>query len=134
MAETRQPAPNTSGDAGADALTTLALLDDMRNAGFVDLETPDVGAKTMLDALVPLHEAMVAGADASAARQAVDEAVAATLPMRATKGRAAFLGERSIGHVDPGARSPFGAFRTHPRREFGAIVDPAPARLGPSQV
>jgi dihydroxyacetone kinase-like protein len=34
-----------------------------------------------------------------------EKALAATAPMRATKGRAAFLGERSIGHLDPGARS-----------------------------
>jgi dihydroxyacetone kinase-like protein len=38
-------------------------------------------------------------------RAAADAGLAATEAMRATKGRAAFLGERSVGHLDPGARS-----------------------------
>jgi dihydroxyacetone kinase-like protein len=38
-------------------------------------------------------------------RAMASEAAASTAPMQATKGRAAFLGPRSIGHVDPGARS-----------------------------
>lgn len=65
----------------------------------------DVGAKTMLDALVPVLKSIEAGADMAGVRKAADEAVEATKPMLATKGRAAFLGERSIGHIDPGARS-----------------------------
>jgi phosphoenolpyruvate---glycerone phosphotransferase subunit DhaL len=73
----------------------------------------DVGAKTMLDVLVPTLGALQAGAAAGAAtrelsaklRAVAEEALAATAPMRATKGRASFLGERSIGHLDPGARS-----------------------------
>ena len=70
------------------------------------------GAKTMLDALVPAVEALeaaTAGADlADALRQAADAAEAgarATRPLLATKGRASYLGERSIGHLDPGAVS-----------------------------
>ncbi len=67
----------------------------------------DVGAKTMLDVLVPVVQALQAApADPLlAVRQAADDGLAATKPMRATKGRAAFLGERSVGHLDPGARS-----------------------------
>jgi phosphoenolpyruvate---glycerone phosphotransferase subunit DhaL len=65
----------------------------------------DAGAKTMLDVLIPVREALEAGADADAVRAAADAALEATRPMRATKGRAAFLGERSVGHLDPGARS-----------------------------
>ncbi len=65
----------------------------------------DAGAKTMLDVLIPVHQAVVAGADVPSVREAAASALEATGPMRATKGRAAFLGERSIGHVDPGARS-----------------------------
>ena len=38
-------------------------------------------------------------------RQVADTAATATIEMQATKGRASFLGERSIGHMDPGARS-----------------------------
>jgi len=62
----------------------------------------DVGQKTMLDVLVPARDALAAGGDPAAA---ADAAAAATIPMRATRGRASFLGERSIGHMDPGARS-----------------------------
>lgn len=73
----------------------------------------DVGAKTMLDVLVPSLEALRVGAAqglpraelAAAVRAAAREALQATAPLRATKGRASFLGERSIGHIDPGARS-----------------------------
>jgi phosphoenolpyruvate---glycerone phosphotransferase subunit DhaL len=38
-------------------------------------------------------------------RATASEAVARTVPMQATKGRASFLGARSVGHIDPGARS-----------------------------
>ena len=65
----------------------------------------DSGAKTMLDVLIPVQEALAAGGGIAEVRRVADAALAATKPMRATKGRAAFLGERSIGHLDPGARS-----------------------------
>lgn len=65
----------------------------------------DVGEKTMLDVLVPVLDAVKAGADADSVRETADRAVIATREMLATKGRASFLGERSIGHIDPGARS-----------------------------
>jgi dihydroxyacetone kinase-like protein len=65
----------------------------------------DAGQKTMLDVLVPTHEAMAQGAEATAIKKAAAQAASATVPMRATRGRASFLGERSIGHMDPGARS-----------------------------
>jgi dihydroxyacetone kinase-like protein len=65
----------------------------------------DVGQKTMLDVLIPVHEAMMRGADAGAIKESAARAAEATVPMRATRGRASFLGERSIGHMDPGARS-----------------------------
>jgi phosphoenolpyruvate---glycerone phosphotransferase subunit DhaL len=65
----------------------------------------DAGAKTMLDVLIPVHAALAAGATRATIRETADTALAATGDMRATKGRAAFLGERSIGHLDPGARS-----------------------------
>ena len=71
------------------------------------------GEKTMLDAMVPALDAMkaqqAAGADAKqvleAGVQAAEAGVEATKPMVATKGRASYLGERSIGHQDPGATS-----------------------------
>ena len=65
----------------------------------------DVGAKTMLDVLVPVLTALEKGADLNGVKATAQEAMAATKDMKATKGRASFLGERSIGHVDPGARS-----------------------------
>lgn len=65
----------------------------------------DVGQKTMLDVLVPAYEAFAAGEDLLAIKGAAARAAAATVPMRATRGRASFLGDRSIGHMDPGARS-----------------------------
>jgi phosphoenolpyruvate---glycerone phosphotransferase subunit DhaL len=65
----------------------------------------EVGQKTMLDVLTPALEAFAAGGDADAVKQAAQMAADRTRPMRATRGRASFLGERSIGHMDPGARS-----------------------------
>jgi len=67
------------------------------------------GEKTMLDVLIPVFETLKAGAGQSdlieRVRSTATEAVQRTAPMQATKGRASFLGSRSIGHVDPGARS-----------------------------
>ncbi len=60
------------------------------------------GQKTMLDVLAPVQAALAEGRPA---RAAAAEAAVATVPMRALRGRASFLGERSIGHMDPGARS-----------------------------
>ncbi|MDX2560867.1 dihydroxyacetone kinase subunit DhaL [Streptomyces sp. TX20-6-3] len=62
-----------------------------------------VGDKTMLDALVPAVEGL--RASFGAARAAADEGALATVPLRARKGRASYLGERSVGHQDPGATS-----------------------------
>ncbi len=67
------------------------------------------GEKTMLDVLFPVLETLKAeaiGPDLIArVRTTASEAAARTAPMQATKGRASYLGARSIGHVDPGARS-----------------------------
>lgn len=67
----------------------------------------DMGQKTMLDVLAPLQAALAdGGADLTSRLPAVaDEAAASTVPLKAIRGRASFLGERSIGHMDPGARS-----------------------------
>ena len=67
----------------------------------------DVGQKTMLDVLAPVHEELALGGTrpADRVRQRSAAAADATVPMKAIKGRASFLGERSIGHMDPGARS-----------------------------
>lgn len=65
----------------------------------------DAGCKTMLDVLIPVAGTLSEGGDAAAVRACAEAALAATKNMKATKGRASFLGERSIGHLDPGARS-----------------------------
>jgi dihydroxyacetone kinase-like protein len=61
------------------------------------------GDKTMIDALVPAVDAL--GDGFGAARAAAEQGAEATTPLRARKGRASYLGERSIGHQDPGATS-----------------------------
>jgi dihydroxyacetone kinase-like protein len=67
------------------------------------------GEKTMLDVLIPVLETLRADAGRPDLMQRVcstaDQAVEKTGPMLATKGRASFLGPRSVGHIDPGARS-----------------------------
>ena len=65
----------------------------------------ETGQKTMLDVLVPVQEALASGAAPAAVAARANEAAKATIPMKATRGRASFLGDRSIGHMDPGARS-----------------------------
>lgn len=69
-----------------------------------------VGDKTMVDALTPAVAAAAqldgpVAAVLSAAADAAEEGAASTVPMVARKGRASYLGERSAGHLDPGARS-----------------------------
>jgi dihydroxyacetone kinase-like protein len=81
--------------------------------GVRELGAAAPGDKTMVDALVPaleaLNEALHSGqpldAALSAAAEAAEEGARATVPMQARKGRASYLGERSIGHQDPGATS-----------------------------
>lgn len=73
----------------------------------------EVGDKTMIDALAPAADAAAGAADGgadvpavlAAAADAAAAGAAATGPLQARKGRASYLGERSIGHVDPGAQS-----------------------------
>ncbi len=80
--------------------------------GLVNRGKAAVGEKTMVDALVPAFEALKpVGAD-DTLTAALDRAIAAakkgadsTVPLVAKKGRASYLGERSAGHMDPGALS-----------------------------
>jgi phosphoenolpyruvate---glycerone phosphotransferase subunit DhaL len=67
----------------------------------------DVGQKTMLDVLFPVLEVLREGGDHLPLRlkETARAAAEKTIPMRAIRGRASFLGERSVGHMDPGARS-----------------------------
>jgi len=82
-------------------------------ASVKDLGTASLGDKTMVDALEPAVETLKAKvAEGVPVAQAVDAAAAAaeagmraTIPLQARKGRASYLGERSVGHQDPGATS-----------------------------
>lgn len=82
-------------------------------AGVVELGAAREGEKTMVDTLAPavraLREQLVRGTELTAAlaaaRTAAEEGMCATTPLQASKGRASYLGERSIGHQDPGATS-----------------------------
>lgn len=96
-------------------LDTAALATGLHagRAGIVERGKAELGDKTMIDALSPALDAMETviknGGDLAAAVTAARDAAAAgrdaTLPMVARKGRASYLGERSTGHVDPGAAS-----------------------------
>jgi dihydroxyacetone kinase-like protein len=123
---------STVGGASGPLYGTAFLRAGTALAGKHELEPPDVvvgfgaalegimarghaqrGEKTMVDALGPAYEALKAGIEAGrplnealrAAAEAADQGVRATIPLLATKGRASYLGERSIGHQDPGATS-----------------------------
>jgi len=67
------------------------------------------GEKTMLDVLAPVLDVLRAEAGrpglADKVRAVARQSAELTAPMLATKGRAAYLGPRSVGHVDPGAKS-----------------------------
>ena len=67
----------------------------------------DVGQKTLLDVFAPVLQTLATGGTDLPRRlvDAANEAAAATVPMKAIRGRASFLGDRSIGHMDPGACS-----------------------------
>jgi phosphoenolpyruvate---glycerone phosphotransferase subunit DhaL len=67
----------------------------------------EAGQKTMLDVFFPVLAALREGGERFPARLKATARLAAenTIPMKAIRGRASFLGERSIGHMDPGARS-----------------------------
>jgi dihydroxyacetone kinase-like protein len=65
----------------------------------------DAGQKTLLDVLVPVQGVLAGGGDARAIAAEAAQAADRTTPMLAIRGRASFLGERSIGHMDPGSRS-----------------------------
>jgi dihydroxyacetone kinase-like protein len=101
------------GDAPAVAPAELVTALDAAVAAVVELGAAERGDKTMVDALAPAVDALRSAVDAgtslgeglAAARAAAEDGMRATVPMLARKGRASYLGERSIGHQDPGATS-----------------------------
>ena len=104
-----------AGPAAAGPLDAAAFAEALRAGvrGVEERGKAAAGDKTMLDALLPacdaLEAALAGGADLADGLQAAVEAGRAgrdaTTPMVARKGRASYLGERSAGHVDPGATS-----------------------------
>ena len=84
-------------DAGIKALTRLGKA--------------EVGQKTLLDVLDPVRRLLAAAGDLQGpellarVRQCANDSVQATAQMEASRGRSSFLGERALGHVDPGSRS-----------------------------
>lgn len=105
-------ASKAAGDGDLDGAGVAAViagaLDGIQARG-----KATTGEKTMVDAWMPALEAARAAAESGgdpaavleAAATAAEAGAAATEPLRATKGRASYLGERSIGHLDPGAVS-----------------------------
>jgi dihydroxyacetone kinase-like protein len=98
------------GDAEELDCETVARALQAALDGVVARGKAAVGDKTMVDALTPAvaAAAQVDGSVAallSAAADAAAEGAKSTVPMVARKGRASYLGERSAGHLDPGARS-----------------------------
>jgi phosphoenolpyruvate---glycerone phosphotransferase subunit DhaL len=108
----RRAGRSLGSTAEFDGAQLLAALDEAI-AGVVELGAAAPGDQTMIDALVPAADAMRASLEAGASLDAATTAAAAaaadgaraTVPMQARKGRASYLGERSIGHQDPGATS-----------------------------
>ena len=102
--------------ASQSGTPSLSAIADALEAG-VDMVRKrgksDVGEKTMLDVLAPVCEVLRDGVSRSLPTSRILDGVSdaagrgleSTRPLQARKGRASFLGERSIGHLDPGARS-----------------------------
>lgn len=84
-----------------DSAALLALLNDGKDA-LMNRGKATVGEKTMVDVWVPFTEKL---SSSQPSKDDVDAMVEATKPLKATKGRAAYLGERSVGHIDPGSMS-----------------------------
>ena len=76
-------------------------------AALTRLGKAEVGQKTLLDVLAPVQAVLAQGGEDLAARlrQCAIDSAAATAQIAATRGRASFLGDRALGHVDPGSRS-----------------------------
>lgn len=101
------------GDAAELDTATWSAALDQGLAGVVRRGKAEPGDKTMVDALTPARDALTAAAGDGAAfgealvrsARAAEQGAEATIPLVARKGRASYLGERSAGHLDPGATS-----------------------------
>ncbi|WP_307848196.1 dihydroxyacetone kinase subunit DhaL [Microbispora oryzae] len=101
------------GDRPEVDLAELGTALDAALAGVRRLGAAAEGDKTMVDALAPaaralaqaVRDGLAAGEALGAAAAAAEEGAKATVPLQARKGRASYLGPRSVGHEDPGAAS-----------------------------
>jgi dihydroxyacetone kinase-like protein len=98
LAKELPPAPQAADLSSAIAAGIAAL---------TRLGRAEVGQKTLLDVLDPIRQTLADGGEnlVERVRQCALDAAAATAGMAAIKGRASFLGDRALGHVDPGSRS-----------------------------
>jgi len=89
-------------DAAAVARAVAAALAAVQARG-----KSERGQKTLLDVLGPVSDRLSVGnlGSLTEVAEVANQAATATIPLQATRGRASFLGERSIGHMDPGACS-----------------------------
>jgi len=88
--------------------TGLARAIDLAIEALTRLGKAEVGQKTLLDVLDPVQRVLATGTGpdlVARVRQCALDSAAATATMAASRGRASFLGERALGHVDPGSRS-----------------------------
>ncbi|MGW5419389.1 dihydroxyacetone kinase subunit DhaL [Streptomyces sp. NPDC003943] len=109
----------------AEQVTRAALAEALAAgvAAVAQLGGAKTGDKTMLDALTPAAGAL--GTSFAAAREAAEAGALATVPLLARKGRASYLGERSVGHQDPGA--------TSSALLFAALAETAEAETGETE-
>jgi dihydroxyacetone kinase-like protein len=107
------------GKTELDKETIIKMFDEAIK-GIVMRGKAQIGEKTMLDALIPAYEALKESIEQGEelsiafhkATDAAHEGVQKTKDIIATKGRASYLGERSIGHQDPGATSSYLIIKT----------------------
>ncbi len=91
--------------------TDMALALDAGIKALTRLGKAEVGQKTLLDVLDPVRQLLASSGDLSGAdllervRQCANDSAQATAQMDAGRGRSSFLGDRALGHVDPGSRS-----------------------------
>jgi dihydroxyacetone kinase-like protein len=108
----REAGKSLGEDAHIDSPRLVAALRAALE-GIQRLGAATEGDKTMVDAFAPAASAFAAEIEAGGsvvtatarAREAAEEGMRATIPMQARKGRASYLGPRSVGHQDPGATS-----------------------------
>lgn len=100
-------------EQGGDSLPQIAAVFATGVEAIRSRGKADVGEKTMLDVLIPVSktfsrltaEGVDRGELLEVLKREAEQGMLATRDMIATKGRAAFLGERAIGHIDPGAKT-----------------------------